>query len=36
MIRMDLRKIGSGDVSWIYLDEARDRWRNVVSMVKIF
>jgi hypothetical protein len=30
---MDLGKIGLGDVDWIRLTQARDRWRAVVSAV---
>jgi hypothetical protein len=32
-IRMDLEKIGLGDVDWIRLSQDRDRWRAVVSAV---
>jgi hypothetical protein len=32
-IRMVLREIGLGDVDWIRLAQARDRWRPVVSAV---
>jgi hypothetical protein len=32
-IRMDLRKIGLGDVDWIRLSQDRDRWLAIVSAV---
>jgi hypothetical protein len=32
-IEMDLRKIGFGDVDWIYLAQDRDRWRALVNTV---
>jgi hypothetical protein len=34
-IRMDLREIGLGSVDWIRLSQDRDRWRAVVSVVRI-
>jgi hypothetical protein len=30
-IKMDLRKIGFGDVDWIHLAQDRDRWRALVN-----
>jgi hypothetical protein len=32
-IKMDLRKIGFGDVDWIDLAQDRDRWRALVNSV---
>jgi hypothetical protein len=32
-IKMDLRKIGFGDVDWIHLAQERDRWRALVNTV---
>jgi hypothetical protein len=32
-IKMDLRKIGFGDVDWIDLAQNRDRWRALVNTV---
>jgi hypothetical protein len=32
-IKMDLRKIGFGDVDWIHLAQDRDRWRALVNTV---
>jgi hypothetical protein len=32
-IKMDLMKIGFGDVDWIHLAQDRDRWRAVVNTV---
>jgi hypothetical protein len=32
-IKMDLRKIGFGDVDWIHLAQDRARWQAVVNMV---
>jgi hypothetical protein len=32
-IKMDLRKIGFGDVDWIHLAQDKDRWRALVNTV---
>jgi hypothetical protein len=32
-IKMDLWKIGFGDVDWIHWDQDRDRWRALVNTV---
>jgi hypothetical protein len=32
-IKMDLRKIGFGDVDWINLAQDRNRWRALVNTV---
>jgi hypothetical protein len=32
-IKMDLRKIGFGDVDWIHWAQDRDRWRALVNTV---
>jgi hypothetical protein len=32
-IKMDLRKIGFGNLDWIHLAQDRDRWRALVNMV---
>jgi ribosome biogenesis protein Nip4 len=32
-IKMDLRKIGFGDLDWIHLAQDRDRWRALVNTV---
>jgi hypothetical protein len=32
-IKMDIRKIGCGDVDWIHLAQDRDRWRALVNTV---
>jgi hypothetical protein len=32
-IKLDLRKIGFGDVDWIHLAQDRDRWRALVNTV---
>jgi hypothetical protein len=32
-IKMDLRKVGWGDVDWIDLAQDRDRWRALVYTV---
>jgi hypothetical protein len=32
-IRMDLVKVGWGDVDWIGLAQDRDRWRGLVNLV---
>jgi hypothetical protein len=32
-IKMDLGKIGFGDVDWIHWDQDRDRWRALVNTV---
>jgi hypothetical protein len=32
-IKMDLGKIGFGDMGWIHLAQDRDRWRALVNMV---
>jgi hypothetical protein len=32
-IKMDLRKIGFGDVDWIHLAQERDRWLALVNIV---
>jgi hypothetical protein len=32
-IKMDLGKIGFGDVDWIRLAQDRDRWRALVNTV---
>jgi hypothetical protein len=32
-IRMDIVKVGWGDVDWIGLPEDRDRWRTLVNSV---
>jgi hypothetical protein len=32
-IKMDLMKIGFGDVDWIHLTQDRDRWRALVNTV---
>jgi hypothetical protein len=32
-IRMDLGKVGFGDVDWIYLAQDRDRWRGLLNSV---
>jgi hypothetical protein len=32
-IKMDLGKIGFGDVDWIHLAQDRDRWRALVNTV---
>jgi hypothetical protein len=32
-IRMDLVEVGWGDVDWIDLAQARDRWRALVNSV---
>jgi hypothetical protein len=34
-IKMDLRKVGFGDVDWIRLAQDRDRWRALVNTVII-
>jgi hypothetical protein len=32
-IRMDLQKVGCGDMNWIGLAQGRDRWRALVNAV---
>jgi hypothetical protein len=32
-IKMDLRKVGFGDVDWIHWAQDRDRWRAPVNTV---
>jgi hypothetical protein len=32
-IKMDLRKIGWGDMDWTDLDQDRDQWRYIVNTV---
>jgi hypothetical protein len=32
-IKLDLRKIGFGDVNWIHWAQDRDRWRALVNTV---
>jgi hypothetical protein len=32
-IKMDLKKIGFGDMDWIYVAHDRDRWRALVNTV---
>jgi hypothetical protein len=32
-IKMDLRKIGWGDMDWIHLDHDSDQWRALVNTV---
>ena len=32
-IKMDLQEVECGDVDWMHLAQARDRWRTVVSAV---
>jgi hypothetical protein len=32
-IKMDLRKVGWGDMDWINLAQDRDRWRALVNAV---
>jgi hypothetical protein len=32
-MKMDLRKIGLGNMDWIDLAEDRDQWRALVNMV---
>jgi hypothetical protein len=35
-IKMDLRKIGWGDMDWIDLAQDRDQWRALVNTVMNF
>jgi len=32
-IRMDLQEVGCGYLNWIGLDQDRDKWRTLVSVV---
>jgi hypothetical protein len=32
-IKMNLRKIGCGDMNWIHLTQDRDQWRVLVNTV---
>jgi hypothetical protein len=32
-IKIDLGRIGWGDVNWILLDKGRDRWRALVDVL---
>jgi hypothetical protein len=32
-IKLDLQKVGCGDVDWIRLVQVRDRWRALVTAV---
>ena len=34
-IKMDLQKVGCGDMDWIELDHDRGRWRALVNAVMI-
>jgi hypothetical protein len=34
-IRMDIREMGLEDVDWIYLTQDRDRWRDVLNIMKL-
>ena len=35
-IKMDIQEVGCGDMDWIDLAQDRDRWRELVNVVKNF